>query len=214
MGWKHKHFTGVRTYRQPVSQVLAEALALMSEAPRWAIEENTADGFSTRTNTKDFGHDATATFQVVPDGDGARLTIEMAVRRFGLEGYMLFDIGGYYDGEIRHWLEGINDRLDGQAGAAAYRLRGTGKRMYGCLTSFIVVGLGLSLGWNFIIGPIIGLTTGVYYVVGGRHGGDELHGAWARGVSAGILALDGLVFFYLRRWYRRSAALRAPDRSG
>jgi hypothetical protein len=211
MDWKHKHFVGTRTYSQTRHQVLAEALRLMSETSRWTLED-TADGFKAQAAPNDFAHAATAAFHVVPDGDGALVTVEMAVKRFGLEGYMLFDVGGYYSGEIRNWLESIGDRLEGQVGAAAHRPRGAGERMWGCVITFTVVVFGLWWGWNLIVAPLIGITTGAFYWVGRGNGDDELHGAWARGVSAAILALDVLLFFYVRRWYRRILAPRTTER--
>jgi hypothetical protein len=202
MDWKFKHFSGAQTYRQPPGQVLAEARGLMTQTARWRLED-TADGFRAQAVGNDFGHDAAATFHVAPDGDGSKVTVEMAVRRVGLEGYMLFDIGGYYSGEIRGWLDGLTDRLDGRPADAAHRPRSAGARAFGCLAGFIVVVGGFFLLWSLVIAPTIGLAFGVLYLPGRGSGGITLHGPWARGVSAALIALDVLIYLRWRTWSRR-----------
>src|SRR5690348_9128612 len=111
MDWKYKHFAGARDYRQPESEVLAAARAYAAEALRWRIAD-TADGF--RAEGYSFSHAATAEVRVAAEAGGARVSIELAVERAGPLGFMLFDVGGYYDGQIRHWLDGVGDRLEGR----------------------------------------------------------------------------------------------------
>ena len=201
MNWRHKHFFGEQTYTQPRDQVLKEARAFMAEAARWKIEE-TDEGFI--ASGIDFGHVANATFQLTPSDDAIRLNVDLAVKRRGIEGFMLFDIGGYYGGEIRHWLQGIGDRLDGRVGALAPHCAPRARaRMFGCLVGFGVVAASLLLLWTFVLGPIIGLAFGVLVLLG-RNGDSTLHGTWARGVSAAIIAVDVLFYLRWRRWSRRA----------
>lgn len=201
MDWRYTHFLGEQVYDQPRDQVLKEALGLITETSRWTIEE-TADGF--RASAIDFGHSASATFQVSSTDGSTKLSVDLAVKRRGLEGLMLFDVGGYYSSEIRHWLEGVGDRLQGRVGAAAPHREPTARgRIFGCLVGFALIGGGLLFLWIFVIGPIIGLVFGVLYLPG--HDGDTtLHGSWARGVSAAIMALDVVLYLRWRSWSRRA----------
>ncbi len=47
------------------------------------------------------------------------MTVELAVERVGPLGFMLFDVGGYYNGQIARWLLEVGDRLADRVGEMA-----------------------------------------------------------------------------------------------
>jgi hypothetical protein len=198
MDWKYKHFAGVQIYTQSASEVSAAARGYMAEALGWTIIDTADGGFEARGYS--FSHAGIATFHASPEGAGARLTVELAMERAGPLGFMLFDVGGYYNGQIARWLLEIGDRLAGRVGELApHRPPSSGERLLSWLIMFAFVGFLIWAAWALVLGPIIGLTTGVLDLPG-RNSDLVLTGAWARGVSAGILALDVvLVFLVLRR---------------
>jgi hypothetical protein len=207
MDWKYKQFGGVQTYPHSQAAVLAAARGFVAETLRWAITD-TADGF--KASGVSFAHAAVAVFRVDPAAGGARLTVELTVERMGYMGLMLFDVGGYYNGQIAHWLERIGDRLEGRAESTVPARRpSAGERFLSWSISVAAVVIGLLAIWNLIVSPLIGITTGVLYLTG-RGGDATLHGAWARGVSAALLTLDALIAVGLWRW--RSAKGRTTLR--
>ena len=199
MDWRFKHFTGAQTYRHLPDEALAAARGFVAEILGWNVAD-TADGFTARGVS--FGHAAIATFHVDPAADGARVSVELAVERAGYMGFMLLDVGGYYNGQIARWLEGIGDRLEGRVGAAApHRPPSAGQRALAWMISIAVVGFSIWAIWSLVLAPLIGIVTGVLYLPG--RGGDlTLHGVWARGVSIAIFALDAFLVIRFRHWLR------------
>jgi len=201
MDWKYKHFNGERTYPQPRDRVQSEARAFAAETLRWRISD--IDG-GFRAEGVSYAHAAIADFHVAPTGDGGtRVTVELAVERAGLMGFMLVDVGGAYEGQIAHWLEGVDDRLEGRVGAAApHRPPSGGERLLSWMILVGVIGFGVWAAWTFVFAPLIGITTGEL-ILAGRGGDLTLHGPWARGISAAILAVDAVIAVKLLRPHRR-----------
>src|SRR5262245_121462 len=100
MDWKCKHFNQQPVFRAPRQSVLAAARAVAAEA--FGGIEDTADGFLAVGGSG--WHSAVATFHVTPAPEGAQVAVELMVERAAMRGYMLIDIGGYYDGQIDRWF--------------------------------------------------------------------------------------------------------------
>jgi len=207
MDWKNKHFAGQRQYPQARDQVLAAARGFVAETLGWPVAD-TPDGFEAKGAS--FLHAAVATFHVVPADGGSRVALELAVARAGMMGFMLFDIGGYYNGQITHWLEGISDRLEGRVGAAApHRPPSAKARLLSWLLLIAFVGFAIWAAWAMVVAPLIGVTTGVLYL-SGRSGDITLRGGWARGVSVAILLFDAFVIYRLLRPAPRRPRILGP----
>src|SRR6266536_1402809 len=108
MDWKYKHFHQERVFPAERDVVLEAARRVMAESLGWKITDTpegfTAEGFS-------FFHEAIANFQIQSSTGGTRVAIELRVRRAGGAGFMLFDVGGYYNIQIGKWLDAIHCSL-------------------------------------------------------------------------------------------------------
>jgi len=203
MDWTYKHFHGEQVYRQAPDEVLAAARAYVGETLVWASED-APGGFTARGIS--FSHRVIAEFRASrTEGGGTRLSVELAAKRFGYMEFMIWDVGGYYSGQIRRWFDEIGDRLEGRVGAAApHRPPGFGAKFMGWCFVIAIVGFGIWAVWNLGVAPIIGLVTGNLYLTG--RGGDlTFTGVWGRGVSAGILVFDVLIAWRIHAWWRRSS---------
>lgn len=107
MDWKYKHFNQTKIFNAPRQTILEAAMAVVSES-LGGIEE-TADGFVARGSSA--WHAAIATFHIIPVQNGFQVAVELLVERAAMQGYMLFDIGGYYNGQINKWFSNISQRL-------------------------------------------------------------------------------------------------------
>jgi hypothetical protein len=109
MDWKYKHFNQEATFKASPESVLQAARASVAEA--LGDIEDTPGGFV----AGGYGawHAEIATFQVTPVPDGTKLAVELRVERAAMRGYMLFDIGGYYNGQIDKCFSSISRRLAG-----------------------------------------------------------------------------------------------------
>jgi hypothetical protein len=107
MDWKYKHFNHEATFRASGGSVLEAARAVVAES--LGNIEDTADGFISRGDSA--WHAAIATFHITPAPEGTRLAVELLVERAAMRGYMLFDVGGYYNIQINKWFTGIAQRL-------------------------------------------------------------------------------------------------------
>ena len=202
MDWKYKHFHQERDFPAPRGVVVEAARAIMRESLGWQITE-TPDGFTAEGYS--FSHKAIAHLQFQSVGDGTRVAIELLVERAGWRGYMLFDVGGYYNIQIRKWLDGVQWSIhQGVTGArdestnplvlaekkpAAYIFNG-------CLM-FIVVIFALYFLVTFIC-AVVGLITGTLYLWG-RGGTLVIHGTLGRIVSALILLGFAFVVWRVKR---------------
>ena len=202
MDWKYKHFHQERVFPAPRDVVTQAARTFMAESLGWQITD-TADGFTAQGYS--FSHRAIANLQFQSAAGGTKVAIELLVERTGWRGYMLFDVGGYYNIQIRKWLDGIqwalHQKLTGthdesqnplvlaQNKPAAYIFNG-------CLM-FIVVMFGLYFLITFNE-AVVGLLTGNLYLLG-RGGTLAIHGMWGRIVSALILIFGAFVVWRIKR---------------
>jgi hypothetical protein len=107
MDWKYKHFNQEAVFKALPENVLEAARAVLTESLGGI--ENTADGFIAQGYSA--WHAAIATFRIAPAPEGTKVAIELLVERAALRGYMLVDIGSYYNGQIDKWFSGISQRL-------------------------------------------------------------------------------------------------------
>ncbi len=109
MDWKYKHFHQEAVFDASRERVLdATRNATSHSLDGWHIA-NRSDGFIARGHSA--AHAATATFHVEPVSGGMKVAVELLVERASPMGFMLIDIGGYYNGQIRKWLSAIAQQL-------------------------------------------------------------------------------------------------------
>lgn len=190
MDFKYKHFRQRRLYPASREDVFDRARAVMAESVGWAIADETLEGFTAQGSS--FGHAGIANIQIHSTGAGTLVDVELRVERAGFSGFMLFDVGGYYNIQIRKWLDAIqaatHQQATGQASSSAPPLQPPNKSaariFHGCLL-LIALAFGLYL-LATVIGAVIGLVTGNLFLVG-RSGTLTVHGPAARAISAVIL---------------------------
>ena len=202
MDWKYKHFHQERIFPAPRGVVVEGARAFLRESLGWQITE-TPDGFTAEGYS--FSHKAIAHLQFQSVGDGTKVSVELLVERAGWRGYMLFDVGGYYNIQIRKWLDGvqwsIHQKLTGTRDESTNPLVLAEKKpaayiFNGCLV-FIVVMFALYFLVTFIC-AVVGLITGTLYLWG-RGGTLVIHGILARTVSGLILLGVAFVVWRVKR---------------
>lgn len=217
MDWKYKHFHQERVFAAPRDDVFEAARAFIAESLRWQITNTansinttnanaidtadadaiaTADGFTAQGYS--FSHRAIANLRIQSAAGGAspesgtRVAIELLVERAGWRGFMLFDVGGYYNIQVRKWLDGIqwslHQKLTGSHDESTNPLGLAEKKpaayiFNGCLL-FIVVMFALYFVVTFI-SAVVGLLTGNLLLIG--RGSLTVHGIWARMLSALVL---------------------------
>jgi hypothetical protein len=82
----------------------------MAESLGWAITD-TPDGFTAQGSS--FAHHAIANFHIQAAPGGTKVAVELLVERASPMGFMLVDVGGYYNIQIRKWLDGIANSNEG-----------------------------------------------------------------------------------------------------
>ncbi len=135
MDWKYKHFNQQATFKAPRESVLEAARRVVAES----LEEieDTADGFV--AHGYGVWHAQIATFHITPDPDGTKLAVELLVERASMRGYMLVDIGGYYNGQINKWFLSISQHLGGtQELVLVHKTTSDSRAARGCLTGCLV----------------------------------------------------------------------------
>ena len=201
MDWKYKHFHQERVFPAPRDVVTEAARAFMGQSLGWKITE-TPDGFTAQGSS--FSHGAIAHLHIQSAGNGTKVAVELLVERAGWRGFMLFDVGGYYNIQIRKWLDGIqwslHQKLTGthdestnplvvaQNKPAAYIFNG-------CLL-LIVVTFALYFLIT-LISAVVGLLTGHLLLLG--RGDLIIHGIGARIVSALILIFAVFIGWRIKR---------------
>jgi hypothetical protein len=135
MDWKYKHFNRDATFNALPGSVLEAARAAVAESLGGIAD--TADGFIAR------GHGAwnaeIATFRFTPAAEGTKVTVELLVERAAGRSFMLFDVGGYYNGQIDKWFSGIALRLGGaHEPVLVSKTTSNSKVWRGCLTGCLV----------------------------------------------------------------------------
>lgn len=207
MDWKNKHFGQEAVFQAERDVVFEAARSFAAESlVGWQVTD-TADGFEARGNSA--SHAATAEFRIEPAPFGTRVAVMLLVERAGPLGFMLFDVGGYYDGQIRKWLEGIQWQLHqrsasatrheslGQGRQEIHKPTVTGRLSVGCITALFIFPILL-----FFISAVAGLFTGNLYLF--DRGGRTIHGTWARIISGVILTIVVLIVLRILK-LRRSA---------
>src|ERR1700738_1743007 len=104
MDWKYKHFRQERVFPAQCDDVTEAARTLIAESLGWQVTD-TPDGFTAQGQS--FSHRAIANLRIQTAGAGTKVTVELLVERAGWRGFMLFDVGGYYNIQIRKWLDGV-----------------------------------------------------------------------------------------------------------
>jgi hypothetical protein len=198
MDWKYKHFHQERIFPAPRDVVFESARAFMAESLGWQITE-TPDGFTAQGYS--FSHRAIANLRIQSAAGGAssesgtRVAVELLVERAGFRGFMLFDVGGYYNIQIRKWLDGIQWSLHQKLTAShdestnplvLAEITPAAYIFNGCLM-FIVVMFALYFLVTFIC-AVVGLLTGNLFLLG--RGSLVIHGTAARILSALILSSE------------------------
>ena len=211
MDWKYKHFHQERVFPAPRDLVTEAARTFMTESLGWQItntpEGLTAEGYS-------FSHQAMAHLHFESAADGTRVAIELLVERAGWRGFMLFDAGGYYNIQVRKWLDGIqwsiHQKLTGTHDESANPLvlaqnKPAAYIFNGCLV-FIIVIFALYFLVTFIC-AVVGLITGNLYLLG-RGETLVIHGTVARIVSALILMFGAFVGWRIKSSKAQRAAMK------
>ena len=223
MDWKYKHFHQERVFAASRDVVTEAARAFMAESLGWQVTNfalraqggrdvrapsDASDGFTAQGYS--FFHRAIANFQIQSAAGGAlsesgtKVAIELLVERAGWRGYMLFDVGGYYNIQIRKWLDGIqwslHQKLTGSHDGSTNPLvlaedKPAACIFNGCL-AFIVVTFALYFLVTFI-SAVVGLLTGQLFLLG--RGTLIIHGTWARILSALILMFGAFLAWRIKR---------------
>lgn len=145
MDWKYKHFNQEAIFKAPPESVLEAARLVAAES--FDGIEDTPDGIIARGHSA--WHSAMATFRITPTQDGTRVAVELLVERAAMRGYMLFDVGGYYNGQIDKWFSGISQHLgDTPEQILVSKTTSNLRVQRGCLTGclvYFVVGTCLSI---------------------------------------------------------------------
>lgn len=215
MDWKNKSFDREAVFAAERELVTEAARSFAAESLAGWQTTDTPDGLEARGYSA--SHAATAKFRIEPAPFGTKVVVTLLVERAGPLGFMLFDIGGYYDRQLRKWLEGIqwglHRRLTSapvqasseQAGQATSKATGAGRFYIGCIVALLVLPVFLICTSAFI-----GLLTGHLYLLGRR--GETINGPWARITSGIILTIAALIGFGMLRTRKRARAQYQDER--
>jgi len=208
MDWKYKHFNQERVFPASRDLVFEAARTFMAESLGWEVTD-TPDGFTAQGYS--FTHHAIANFHIQSAAGGAssesgtRVAVELLVERAGWRGFMLVDVGGYYNIQIRKWLDSVqwslHQKLTGSHDESTNPLVLAQKKpsayiFNGCLL-FIVVSFALYFLITFI-SAVVGLLTGNLYLWG-RGGTIAIHGIWGRIVAALILIFGAFLVWRIKQ---------------
>ena len=207
MDWKYKHFHQERVFPAARDLVTEAARTFMAESLGWQVTE-TPEGFTAQGYS--FSHRAIANLHIQSAAGGAssesgtRVAVELLVERAGWRGFMLFDVGGYYNIQVRKWLDGIqwslHQKLTGTRDESMNPLVLAENKPAACIFNgclvFIVVTFALYLVVTFI-SAVVGLLTGNLFLVG--RGSLTIHGIWARILSALILVFGAFLAWRIKK---------------
>ena len=224
MDWKYKHFHQERVFAAPRDVVTEAARTFMTESLGWQIADfarrddsgrdvrapsDKPDGFAAEGYS--FSHRAIANLHIQTTAGGAssesgtKVVIDLLVERASSWGFMLFDVGGYYNIQVRKWLDGIQWSLhqqltgthdESQNPLVLAEKKPAARIFNGCLL-FIAVMVALYFLVMFI-SAVVGLLTGHLLLVG-RSGSSVIHGIWARILSALILLFGAFLVWRIKR---------------
>jgi hypothetical protein len=201
MDWKYKHFHQQRAFPASPDDVLEAARAFFADSLGWQVTE-TPQGFT--TSGYSFTHRAIANLRIQAATEGTKVDLELLVERAGWRGFMLFDVGGYYNIQMRKWLDyiqwSLQQKLTGSHDEATNPLVLAANKpaayiFNGCLV-FIVVTFALYF-LSTAISAVIGLLTGHLFLLG--RGSLNIQGTWARILSALILMFGAFLGWRLKR---------------
>lgn len=204
MDWKYKHFCQRRIFTSAHDEVLEAARRYVSDQLGWQIK-GIAEGFEATGSS--FAHDVIARFRIEPAQASTCVTVELLVERASSLGFMIVDIGGYYNIQIRKWFEGIQwclrQSLTPQPeGARAhleppvYQANKPAAYIFNGCFVFIAVTFGLYAVFVLVTASV-GLLTGHLLMIG-RAGSTTMHGVWARIVSAAILLFGAFILWRVK----------------
>lgn len=179
--------------------MVAAARQYFVESLAWQITDN-AEGFNAEGTS--FSHKCIVRLRFPSDATATKMVVDLAVSRAGGHGFMLFDVGGYYNIQIRHWLDGTQSNLHSNVSPQSTPIsippppssgnEGAACVFNGCL-GFIVAMVLLYVIITFFE-AVVGLITGHLSLIG-RGGTITVEGQWARVISAVIL-----MFFIFIAW--------------
>lgn len=203
MNWKYKYFSQNRFFPAHRDLVWQSAKSFFSETLRSKITKEASEGFI--AEGYNFGHEAVADVRIQSAANGTTVDIQLAVKRAGNTGFMLFDVGGYYNIQLRHWLDGIqgllHQQLSGSPMAANISAPPPPNKAVACVfngcLAFIAVIFALWLITN-LVGAVVGLITGNLFLLGKKEN-IHIHGMWARIVSVLILLFGAWVAWRIKR---------------
>jgi len=210
MDFKYKHFHQQRLYSASPEEVFDRARAVMADSVGWTITKETSGGLTAEGSS--FGHAGIASIQIRSTAAGTLVEVELRMQRAGFGGFMLFDVGGYYNIQIRKWLDAIQASLHqqatGQAPPPAPPLQSRNKTaacaFNGCLI-LIAITIAIYFLVTFIC-AVIGLTTGNLLLIG-RGGDIRVHGWAARAISAVILLFGAWIMWRIVKRPRARSAI-------
>lgn len=188
MNWKYSETERQMVFPEPPERVLEAARRFGHEAlSDWQISD-TPDGFEGKGGV--WGHAATAVLHCQPAPSGTLVTITLRVERAGSMGYTLYDLG-VYNGELEHWIKGIQWQLTPRAANAPVRKEPTqGTKLL--LGVFVFSYAIFALAWIFqLVMAIVSLFTGWLFVeTYGGSGSGWYHGATAKWGAIAIIAVN------------------------
>jgi hypothetical protein len=210
MSWKYQQFAQEAVF-QAEREIVCQAVRAFAGdwLADWKVSE-TPDGLEARGYSA--GHLATARFRIESGAVGTKVAVELQVERASPLGFMLVDVGGYYNGQIRKWLQALpwwvqQKQTQGQAGEAVpagppMAKPSPGPNLFmGCVLLFVVLGVCV-----YAIAALVGLLTGNLYIPGRGSGGTVVHGMWARILSAIILLFLGWIALRIWKPKRRNGS--------
>lgn len=202
MDWKYKHFHQQRIFQESVEVVTDAVRTFMTESLGWQVTD-TADGLTAQGIS--FSHRAIAKFQIQTAVGGTKVSIELLVERAGWRGFMLFDVGGYYNIQLRKWLDGVqwtlHEKLTGTHDESTNPLVVAQNKPAACIFNGCLVCIVLVCALYFLttfICALVGLITGNLYLLG-RGDTIVIHGIPGRIVSALILAFGVFIAWRIRK---------------
>jgi len=201
MDWKYKHFYQERVFPASRDLVSESARTFMGESLGWRVTD-TPDGFTAQGHS--FSHRAIANLRIQSAGAGTKVAVELLVARAGGRGFMLFDVGGYYNIQIRKWLDGIqwslHQKLTGSHDESTNPLVLAENKPAACIFNGCLLFIVATFALYFLvifISAVVGLLTGHLFLLGS--GSSSIHGIWARILSALILVFGAFLAWRIKR---------------
>jgi hypothetical protein len=168
MDWKYKHFAQEAVFQAEPEIVYGAVRDFAADwLADWKLSE-TPDGLEARGRSA--GHIATAKFRIEPTAGGTKVAVALQVERASSLGFMLVDVGGYYNGQIYKWLQALPWWVQQRLIAATQAERQPGQTapteppmpkpsrgadlLAGCVVIFILLGFGV-----YFIAALVGLLT-------------------------------------------------------